>query len=225
MKTKLIAVMLLAGGAAFAQGQFGGDVNGGGPGYSGAQGVPGYDDPEYSGVPDYNGTQPFEGEPGYDAPRPVGAYAAPPLCPPGNVWIDAYDGVNGYCAVPPYSGAYWIAPGYYGGRFVAGYWGGPRGFVHGYGFRGGAGFVNHNDFHRGAVGGRAFGGNNFRGGAVGGHGFAGNNNFRGGAQGSRSFGGGSNFRGGSPSMRSSGGFTHSGGARGSAGGRSGGGHR
>jgi len=31
MKTKLIAVMLLAGGAAFAQGQFGGDVNGADP--------------------------------------------------------------------------------------------------------------------------------------------------------------------------------------------------
>ena len=40
MKTKLIAVMLVAGGSAFAQGQFGGDVNGGGPGYNGAQGRP-----------------------------------------------------------------------------------------------------------------------------------------------------------------------------------------
>src|ERR1035437_9695566 len=48
MKTKLIAVMLVAGGSAFAQGQFGGDANGGGPGYNGAQGGPGY-----NGAPGY----------------------------------------------------------------------------------------------------------------------------------------------------------------------------
>ena len=158
----------------------------------------------------------------------------PPLCAPGTVWIDGYNGVNGYCAVPPYSGAYWIGPSYYGGRFIAGYWGGPRGFVGGYGFRGGAGFVGHNDFRGGAVGGRAFAGNSFRGGAVGGQSFAGNNSFRGGAQGGRSFGGGSSFRapsagssfrGGAPNVRSSGGGSRGGGGRSSGGGHSGGGHR
>jgi|SRR5579863_5444495 len=200
MKTKLIAVMLVAGGSAFAQGQFGGDVNGGGPGYGGA---PGY------GAPAYDDAQAYGGEPGYYPPAPAGAYVPPPLCAPGNVWIDGYNGVNGYCAVPPYSGAYWIGPGYYGGRFVAGYWGGPRGFVGGYGFRGGAGFTGHNDFRGGVVGGRAFAGNNFRGGAVGGQSFAGNNSFRGGAPSVRSSGGGSRGGGG----RSSGGGGHSGGGR------------
>ena len=198
MKTKLIAVMLVAGGSAFAQGQFGGDVNGGGPGYDGGQGVPpayngapgepgygggpGYGGAPGYGAPAYNDAQAYGGAPGYYPSAPAGAYVPPPLCAPGNVLIDGYNGVNGYCAVPPYSGAYWIGPGYYGGRFIAGYWGGPRGFVGGYGFRGGAGFVGHNDFRGGGVGGRAFAGNNFRGGAVVGQSFAGNNSFRGGAR-------------------------------------------
>ena len=150
----------------------------------------------------------------------AGAYAAPPLCAPGTVWIAGYNGVDGYCAVPPYSGAYWIGPGYYGGRFVAGYWGGPRGFVGGHGFRAGAGFAGHSDFR-----GRPFAGNNFRGGAVRGQSFAGNNSFRGGAQGARSFNGGSSFRGAAPSVRSSGGFSHGGGGRSSGGGQSSRGHR
>jgi len=219
MKTKLIAVMLVAGGSAFAQGQFGEDVNGGGPGYNGEQGGPGY------GAPGYNDAQTYGGAPGYYPPGPAGVYSAPPLCAPGTVWIDGYNGVNGYCAVPPYRGAYWIGPGYYGGRFVAGYWGGSRGFVGGYGFRGRAGFAGHNDFRGGVVGGRAFAGNNFRGGAVGGQSSAGNNSFRSGAQGARSFNGGSSFRGGAPSVRSSGGFSHGGGGRSSGGGHSGRGHR
>jgi hypothetical protein len=184
MKTKLIAVMLVAGGSAFAQGQLGGDVNGGAPGYNGAQDGSGYND-----------AQSYGGAPGYYPPGPASSYAAPPVCAPGDVWIDGYNGVNGYCAAPPYSGAYWIAPGFYGGRFVAGYWSGPRGFVGGYGFRGRADFAGHNDFRGGAVGGRAFAGNNFRGGAVGRQSFAGNNSFRGRA----------------PSVRSSGGFSHGGG--------------
>ena len=215
MKTKMIVAMLVAGGSAFAQGQFGGDFNGGAPGYNGAQGDPGYG-------PGYSDAQTYGGAPGYAPPGPAGAYAAPPLCAPGTVWIDGYNGVNGYCAVPPYSGAYWIGPGYYGGRFVAGYWGGRRGFVGGYGFRGSVGFAERNDFRGG--GGRAFAGNNFRGGAIDGRSFGGNNSFRGGAQGARSFNSGSNFRGGAPSVRSSGGFSR-GGGRNSGGGHSGNGHR
>ena len=220
MKTKLIAVMLVAGASAFAQGQFGGDMNGDGPGYDGPQDGPGYGAPAYNGAPGYNDAQTNGGTPGYYPQGPPAAYAAPPLCAPGTVWIDGYNDVNGYCAVPPYSGAYWIGPGYYGGRFVAGYWGGPRGFVGGYGFRSRAGFAGHNDFRGGVIGGRAFAGNNFRGGAVGGRSFAGSS-FRSGAQGARSFNGGSSFRGGAPSVRSSGGFSRGGGGR-SSGGR---GHR
>jgi hypothetical protein len=36
---------------------------------------------------------------------------------------------------PPFVGAYWVGPRYYGGRYVAGYWGGRpvvRGYVRGY---------------------------------------------------------------------------------------------
>ena len=46
--------------------------------------------------------------------------------------------VAGYWALPPYSGAYWVAPRFVGGRFVGGYWGGARfGFHKGFraGFR------------------------------------------------------------------------------------------
>jgi len=225
MKTKLIALMLVAGGSAFAQGQFRGDVDDGGTGYNSDQGDPGYGAPVYDGAPGYNDTQNYGGASGYYPQGPAGAYAAPPLCAPGSVWVEDYNSVNGYCAVPPYSGAYWIGPGYYGGRFIAGYWGGPRGFVGGHGFRGNAGFAGHNDFHGSAFSGRAFARNNFRGGWAGGHSFAGNNSFRSGAQGARSFNGGSSVRGGAPSARSSAGFSRGGGGRSSGGGHSGRGHR
>ena len=119
MKKSLIALMLLAGSTAFAQVRFGVNVGVGAPGYY----------------------------------PPPGAYAAPPVCGPGSVWIDGYTDaygywVDGYCAVPPYAGAYWIAPRFYGGRFIAGYWGGHYGSAYGYrdhdgyrgydGYRGGA---------------------------------------------------------------------------------------
>lgn len=225
MKTKLMAVILVAGASAFAQGQFGGDVNGG-TDYNSAQGNPGDDDPAYNGSPGYNEPQSYGGGPEYYSQAPAGAYAAPPLCAPGTVWIDGYDGVNGYCAVPPYSGAFWIGPRYFGGRFVAGYWGGPRGFVGGRGFRGGVGFAGRNDFRGSAFTGRGFAGNNFGRGAVAGRSFGGNNSHRGEAQGARPFSAGSNFRGGAPSGgRSSGRFSHGGGARSSGGGQSGRGHR
>jgi hypothetical protein len=87
------------------------------------------------------------GAPGYYPP--AAAYAAPPACGPGTVWIDGYydaNGyfVNGYCAAPPFSGAYWVAPGFFGGRFVAGYWGrGGGGYAPGFGFRGGYGGGSH----------------------------------------------------------------------------------
>ena len=62
-----------------------------------------------------------------------------PLCPgPGYLWIegyyDAYDNwIEGYWELPPYSGAYWVAPRRLEGRFIAGYWGGRSGYGYGNG--------------------------------------------------------------------------------------------
>ena len=76
------------------------------------------------------------GTPGYYSAPPVVAAAYRPPCPgPGYVWIDGYDGDNGYWSLPPYEGAYWVAPRNYGGRFVAGYWGGARYYGGGERFR------------------------------------------------------------------------------------------
>jgi hypothetical protein len=115
MKKILVGLMLMAG-STFAQSP--------------------YSVPPGAGAP---GDYPPAG--GYGAP--ASAYAAPAACGLGYVWIDGYNDangyfVNGYCAVPPFSGAYWIAPGFFGGRFVAGYWGrGSLGYAPGLGFRGG----------------------------------------------------------------------------------------
>lgn len=111
MKKKLFALMLVAGASAFAQDQFSGGFG--------------------AGQPDYG--------------PPPGAYAQPPVCGPGAVWIDGYNDsngywVDGYCTVPPYSDSYWVAPGYFGGRFVAGYWGRGYGHAPGFGFGGGYAF-------------------------------------------------------------------------------------
>ena len=75
MKTKLIAVMLVAGASAFAQGQFGQDVNAG-PDYNSAQGNPGYDDPAYNGSPSYNEPQRYGGAPEYYSQAPSVRVAA-----------------------------------------------------------------------------------------------------------------------------------------------------
>jgi len=110
------------------------------------------------------------GAPGYYPP--AGVYGAP--CGPGSVWIDGYnDGngywVDGYCAVPPYGDAYWVAPGFYGGAWVGGYW------AHGgYGFRGGYGGGFRGGYSNGFRGG-------YGGGFRGGYGGGGAQNFRGGA--------------------------------------------
>jgi hypothetical protein len=102
MKTKLMALMLVAGGALFAETHVAIGVQIGRPA------------PVL--VP---------------APVPVNAYR-PPYPGPGYVWIDGYydeygNWFDGYWALPPYAGAYWIAPRHDAGRFYAGYWGGPRG--------------------------------------------------------------------------------------------------
>lgn len=110
VKTKLMAMLLLAGGALVAQPRLAVGVQVGGPGY-------------YPAVP---------------AP-PAMAYV-PPCPGPGYVWIDGYydpygSWVGGYWALPPYAGAYWVGPRFAGGHFYSGYWGGARyygGGVRGY---------------------------------------------------------------------------------------------
>lgn len=107
MKKKLMAVMLVAGGSLFAQTRFSVGVQFGAPRYY---------------------------QPAPVAPAPVATAYRPPCPGPGYTWVDGYyDGygnlVNGYWAMPPYSGAYWVAPRTYGGRFYAGYWGGAHPYV------------------------------------------------------------------------------------------------
>ncbi len=140
MKTKLMAMLLVAGGSLFAQH------------LSVGVGI---------GAPGYYGVGPV-------APPPVAVGAYRPPCPgPGYVWMDGYYGtygnwIAGYWALPPYTGAYWVAPRLYGGHAYAGYWGGPR--YAGPGFR--AGGFSGGGYARG--GGIARGGGFGRGG---GHGF------------------------------------------------------
>lgn len=102
MKNRLMALMLVAGGALLAAPRVSIGVQIGGPVM----------------VP---------------APAPVIVNTYRPPCPgPGYVWIDGYydaygNWYDGYWALPPYAGAYWIAPRMATGRFVTGYWTGPRG--------------------------------------------------------------------------------------------------
>jgi hypothetical protein len=104
MKTRLMALMLMAGGAMFAQTRV-------------SIGVQIGPRPVY----------------GYAPVAPPVAVAYRPPCPgPGYVWIDGYrddygDWFDGYWTLPPYVGAYWIAPRFVGRSFYPGYWNGPRG--------------------------------------------------------------------------------------------------
>jgi hypothetical protein len=106
MKSKLLALFLLAGSSLFARGHFSIGI-----------GVGGYY--PYGG---YYG--------GYYAP-PIAAYGPGPVYgAPGNVWINGYYypvGARrvwraGYWATPPYAGAIWVGPRWSGGRYSAGYW-------------------------------------------------------------------------------------------------------
>ena len=103
MKTKLLALLLLAGSSMFAGTRVFFGVGFGGPGY------------------------------GYYAPPPPPpvAYVAPAPYPgPGYAWINGYyypvgprwSWRAGYWAPRPYAGAYWVAPRYYGHRYYQGYW-------------------------------------------------------------------------------------------------------
>ena len=100
MKSKVIAILLLAGTSLFARVNIAIGVGAGYPvGY--------YAPPPAA----------------YYAPAPV--YARP-----GYVWVNGYQYPvgsrwvwrEGYWARPPYAGARWVAPRYYGGRYYAGYW-------------------------------------------------------------------------------------------------------
>lgn len=107
MKTKLLVLLMLAGGCVFAGTHFSIGVG---------IGVPGY----YYAPP----------------PPPVVAYAPPPCPGPGYSWVGGYwypvgprySWRAGYWARPPYAGAYWTAPRYYGHRYYPGYWRGGRGW-------------------------------------------------------------------------------------------------
>jgi len=105
MKTKLVLILLLATMALSAAPRF-------------AVGV-GYPHYGYSAYP--HGFYPR-------GPVPVAGYA--PYPGPGYAWVggywEPYGGRYawraGYWGRPPYAGAAWVAPRYYGGRFVRGYW-------------------------------------------------------------------------------------------------------
>jgi hypothetical protein len=105
MKTKLLALLLVAGGALFAESHFsiGIGIGGFAPAY-------GYYAPPLPPAP------------------PAVVYAPAPG--PGYTWVSGYwypAGPRyawraGYWARPPYARAYWVAPRYYGHRYYGGYW-------------------------------------------------------------------------------------------------------
>lgn len=106
MKTKLLALLLLVGGAAFAAPRVAIGVGiGVGPAY-------GY----YAAPP-----------PAYVPP--AAAYVAP-APGPGYSWIAGYwypyggrySWRAGYWAPRPFHGAVWVGPRYYGHRYYGGYW-------------------------------------------------------------------------------------------------------
>lgn len=106
MRTKLIVLLLLLTAGAFAgpRGYFG--VGAGHPYYGYGYAPGGY----------------------YPGPAPAAAYA--PYPGTGYAWMGGYwqpygarySWRPGYWARPPYAGARWIAPRYYGGRYSRGYW-------------------------------------------------------------------------------------------------------
>jgi len=64
--------------------------------------------------------------------RAIPAAPAPEYLWIGGYWYPVggrYKWHAGYWTRPPYIGAEWIGPRYEGGKFYAGYWGGPRGRV------------------------------------------------------------------------------------------------
>ena len=113
MKTKVLALFLLAGGALFARTHVFIGFGVGGYGYGPYVAPP----PVYYAPP-----------PAYYPP--YAAYTAP-YPGPGYAWINGYyyPGGSGYLWRPgywgrqPFAGAVWVAPRYHGGRYYGGYWG------------------------------------------------------------------------------------------------------
>ncbi len=106
MKTKLLALLLLAGSSVFAGTRF----------YVGV-GIGGY---APAPAPVWAYTPP---------PAPLAMYR--PLAPGyGYTWVGGYwhpvgprwMWSPGYWARPPYARAYWVAPRYHGHRYYPGYW-------------------------------------------------------------------------------------------------------
>ena len=109
MKSKLLAMMLLAGGTLFAGGRFSVSVNIGGPGYYGPDYSPGY----------------------YLPPPPAPMYSyVPPSPGRGFVWVGGYwspagsryQWRGGSWLRPPRGHARWVAPRYHRNRYYPGYW-------------------------------------------------------------------------------------------------------
>jgi hypothetical protein len=117
MKTKLLALILLAGGSLFAGSRFSIHVGiGAGP-------YPAYGYGPYAPYPAYGYYLP--------APPPVPVYGyAVPSARPGYAWVPGYWYPRGprwawragYWTRPPYARARWVKPRYHRGRFFAGYW-------------------------------------------------------------------------------------------------------
>lgn len=113
MKTKVLAILLLAGSSLFARTHVSIGIGVGVGGYYPAYGY------YYAPPP-----------PVYYAPRPAYYAPAPVYAAPGYVWIPGYSypvGPRwgwrpGYWARPPFAHAYWVAPFYGGGRYHHGYW-------------------------------------------------------------------------------------------------------
>ena len=109
MKTKLLALIFLAGSSMFAQRISVGIGIGGGYG--------GY--PVYAPAPVY-----------VYSPPPAPYYYAPPMARPGYTWISGYwyprgsrwAWRNGYYARPPYARARWVGPRWNGRHYYGGYW-------------------------------------------------------------------------------------------------------
>ena len=101
MKTKLFVLMLLVGGSLFAETHWSIGIG--------------------------------LGTPYYYAPPPPPPVVYRPPCPgPEYTWVPGYyyptDGRfawhAGFWSVPPYAGAYWVAPRYYDRHYYRGYWAG-----------------------------------------------------------------------------------------------------
>jgi len=109
MKSKLLALLLLAGGAAVAGPKVFFGVSVGAPAW-------------YAPAPVYASA--------YAPPPPVAQYYVPPVPGPGYAWVGGYwypAGARwgwhaGYWARRPFVGASWVGPRWYGGRYYRGYW-------------------------------------------------------------------------------------------------------